>query len=132
MWEDIGGVEEAKSQLLEAIELPVRFPEIYAKAPLRVKSGALVYGPPGTDTPKSKTVNKVKLGALAHYQPLIHQSFTSHSPPRQHQHVWNFVRVYMWPPNHVVMSFDIDTRVPGGFHTPRQALLVVAAFDVAT
>ncbi len=34
-WEEIGGMAEAKAALLEVVELPTRFPHIFAKAPLR-------------------------------------------------------------------------------------------------
>lgn len=46
-WNDIGGLEEAKAEMVEAIELPHRHPEIYeyyGKKPLR---GLMLYGPPG-------------------------------------------------------------------------------------
>lgn len=46
-WDSIGGLDDAKRQLIEAIELPYRFAEHYAfygKKPLK---GLLLYGPPG-------------------------------------------------------------------------------------
>lgn len=38
---------EAKEALYEALELPLRFAKLVAKAPLRLRTGVLLYGPPG-------------------------------------------------------------------------------------
>lgn len=56
-WDDIGGLVDAKQQMLEAVELPWKHPDLYAhygKKPLR---GVLLYGPPGC--------GKTMLGAAA-------------------------------------------------------------------
>ncbi|MBW2988194.1 AAA family ATPase [Candidatus Woesearchaeota archaeon] len=47
-WEDIGGLEEAKRLLREAIELPLKNPELFKKAGIKPPKGVLLYGPPGT------------------------------------------------------------------------------------
>jgi proteasome-associated ATPase len=46
-WNDIGGLAEAKAQMIEAIELPFRYPEIYAHYHKKPIKGVLLYGPPG-------------------------------------------------------------------------------------
>ncbi|KAL0752090.1 hypothetical protein Bca101_034093 [Brassica carinata] len=46
-WEDVGGVTDVKNAIKEMIELPSRFPKIFAKSPLRLRSNVLLYGPPG-------------------------------------------------------------------------------------
>lgn len=46
-WEEVGGLAEVKAALREALELPARAPALVAAAPLRLRTGALLYGPPG-------------------------------------------------------------------------------------
>ncbi|MFW9940563.1 MAG: CDC48 family AAA ATPase [Candidatus Thorarchaeota archaeon] len=47
-WEDIGGLEEAKQQLREIIEWPLKYPELYTHLNSKPPNGILLYGPPGT------------------------------------------------------------------------------------
>ncbi|CAK9138493.1 unnamed protein product [Ilex paraguariensis] len=46
-WEDIGGLSDIRNAIKEMIELPSKFPNIFAQAPLRMRSNVLLYGPPG-------------------------------------------------------------------------------------
>ncbi|KAH9318657.1 hypothetical protein KI387_020426, partial [Taxus chinensis] len=46
-WEDVGGLSETRISIQEMLELPVKFSKIFSKAPLRLRSGVLLYGPPG-------------------------------------------------------------------------------------
>jgi proteasome-associated ATPase len=46
-WNDIGGLENAKQQLKEAIELPVSHPRIFEKYGHKPPKGIMLYGPPG-------------------------------------------------------------------------------------
>ncbi|CAH9133056.1 unnamed protein product [Cuscuta epithymum] len=46
-WEDVGGLNDICSSIKEMIELPSKFPDIFSQAPLRMRSNALLYGPPG-------------------------------------------------------------------------------------
>lgn len=46
-WDDIGGLEDAKRQLREAIEAPVRYAEAFARYGKRPIKGVLLYGAPG-------------------------------------------------------------------------------------
>ncbi|KAH6832757.1 peroxisome 1 [Perilla frutescens var. hirtella] len=46
-WEDVGGLNDIRNAIKEMIELPSRFPNIFAEAPLRLRSNVLLYGPPG-------------------------------------------------------------------------------------
>ncbi len=47
-WDDIGGLEEARQELIEAVEWPLKFPEKFEKMSIRPPRGILLYGPPGT------------------------------------------------------------------------------------
>lgn len=47
-WADIGGLEKARQELVETIEWPLRYPEIFGRACLRPSKGILLCGPPGT------------------------------------------------------------------------------------
>jgi len=47
-WEDIGGLEDAKQQLVEVVEWPLKFPGLYRHMDATPPKGILLYGPPGT------------------------------------------------------------------------------------
>jgi len=47
-WDDVGGHDLIKRELREAIELPLRYPELLRRARVRPPRGILLYGPPGT------------------------------------------------------------------------------------
>jgi len=47
-WEDIGGLEEIKQKLIEAVEWPLKYPDLFRKADAKPPKGILFSGPPGT------------------------------------------------------------------------------------
>ncbi|CCH60280.1 hypothetical protein TBLA_0C04840 [Henningerozyma blattae CBS 6284] len=47
-WDDIGGLDDIKSELRETVEYPVLHPDQYTKFGLAPSKGVLFYGPPGT------------------------------------------------------------------------------------
>ncbi len=47
-WEDIGGLEEAKQELREAVEWPLKYPKAFQRLGIEPPRGVLLYGPPGT------------------------------------------------------------------------------------
>jgi transitional endoplasmic reticulum ATPase len=46
-WEEIGGLEEVKEELREAVEWPLKNPEVFKRMGIRPPKGILLYGPPG-------------------------------------------------------------------------------------
>jgi len=47
-WNDIGGLKEAKLELQEAVEWPLKYFEIFQHMDAKPPKGILLYGPPGT------------------------------------------------------------------------------------
>jgi transitional endoplasmic reticulum ATPase len=47
-WDDIGGLERAKQELIEAVEWPLKYPEIFKTVNIKPPRGILLFGPPGT------------------------------------------------------------------------------------
>ena len=46
-WSDVGGLEDVKQQLREAVEWPLKRPDAYEKLGIAPPKGILLYGPPG-------------------------------------------------------------------------------------
>jgi transitional endoplasmic reticulum ATPase len=46
-WDDAGGLDDVKQRLKEAVEWPIKSPEIFTKLGIRPPKGILLYGPPG-------------------------------------------------------------------------------------
>ncbi|MCW4049714.1 MAG: CDC48 family AAA ATPase [Candidatus Bathyarchaeota archaeon] len=47
-WDDVGGMEETKQELKEAVEWPLKYSEVFDYADVKPPKGILIYGPPGT------------------------------------------------------------------------------------
>ena len=47
-WEDVGGLEDTKQELREAIEWPLKYGEIFEYSGVNPPKGIMLYGPPGT------------------------------------------------------------------------------------
>lgn len=47
-WEDIGGLQQVKDELAEAVEWPLKHGDLFAQADVKPPKGILLHGPPGT------------------------------------------------------------------------------------
>ncbi len=47
-WDDIGGLEDIKARLQEAVQWPLTYPDAYEQVALDSTTGILLHGPPGT------------------------------------------------------------------------------------
>jgi transitional endoplasmic reticulum ATPase len=47
-WEDIGGLEDVKQDLKEAVEWPLKHKDVFERMGIRPPKGVLLFGPPGT------------------------------------------------------------------------------------
>lgn len=47
-WDQIGGLNEVKAELAEAIEWPLKYADLFDQADVKPPKGLLLYGPPGT------------------------------------------------------------------------------------
>nr|XP_012635084.1 peroxisome biogenesis factor 1 isoform X1 [Microcebus murinus] len=47
-WDKVGGLHEVRQILVDTIQLPAKYPELFANLPIRQRTGILLYGPPGT------------------------------------------------------------------------------------
>ncbi|MCS6769204.1 MAG: CDC48 family AAA ATPase [Candidatus Caldarchaeum sp.] len=47
-WDEIGGLESVKQELREAVEWPLKYPDVFKRLGIRPPRGILLYGPPGT------------------------------------------------------------------------------------
>lgn len=47
-WREIGGLAKVKQTLIETLELPSKYARLFNKVPIKLRSGLLLYGPPGS------------------------------------------------------------------------------------
>jgi transitional endoplasmic reticulum ATPase len=47
-WDQVGGLQDVKEELREAVEWPLKYPDLFAQLNATPPKGLLLYGPPGT------------------------------------------------------------------------------------
>lgn len=47
-WSDVGGLEDVKQELIEAVGWPLKFKGLFSRSALKPPKGIFLYGPPGT------------------------------------------------------------------------------------
>ncbi|MEM4598096.1 MAG: CDC48 family AAA ATPase [Candidatus Diapherotrites archaeon] len=47
-WSDIGGLESVKEELRQAVEWPLKYPDLFKEMGIKPAKGIMLYGPPGT------------------------------------------------------------------------------------
>ena len=84
VWGDIGGLERVKSQLKEAVEWPLKYPDAFRKIGIVPPKGILLYGPPGTGkTLLAKAVaNETESNFIAIKGPEVYNKYVGESEKR--------------------------------------------------
>ena len=125
-WDDVGGVEAAREQLREGIELPLRHPEAFRRIGIRPAKGFLLFGPPGTG--KTLMAKAVAREANANFIATKSADLLSKWYGESEQQVSRlFARARQVAPT-VIFIDEIDSLVPargGGLGEPQVTERVV-------
>ncbi len=80
-WEDVGGLETVKQQIREAVEWPLKYPDMFKRANITAPKGILLYGPPGTGkTLMAKAVaNETKVNFISVKGPALMSKYVGES-----------------------------------------------------
>jgi transitional endoplasmic reticulum ATPase len=117
-WDDIGGVEEARTRLREGVELPLKNPDSFRRVGIRPAKGFLLFGPPGTG--KTLLAKAVAHEAQANFVAAKSSDLLSKWYGESEQQVSQlFARARQVAPT-VIFIDEIDTLAPvrGGLGEP--------------
>lgn len=80
-WEDVGGLEEIKRQIQEAVEWPLKYTDLFSCAKISPPKGILLHGPPGTGkTLMAKAVaNETKVNFISIKGPALISKYVGES-----------------------------------------------------
>ena len=80
-WEDVGGLDAVKQQIREAVEWPLKYPDMFKQAKINTPKGILLYGPPGTGkTLMAKAVaNETKVNFISVKGPALISKYVGES-----------------------------------------------------
>ena len=80
-WEDVGGLDTVKQQIREAVEWPLKYPDLFKQAKINTPKGILLYGPPGTGkTLMAKAVaNETKVNFISVKGPALISKYVGES-----------------------------------------------------
>ncbi|HLE17276.1 MAG TPA: CDC48 family AAA ATPase [Syntrophales bacterium] len=80
-WEDVGGLEAVKQQIREAVEWPLKYPDMFKQAKINMPKGILLHGSPGTGkTLLAKAVaNETKVNFISVKGPALISKYVGES-----------------------------------------------------
>ncbi|HZE22002.1 MAG TPA: AAA family ATPase, partial [Desulfobaccales bacterium] len=80
-WEDVGGLQEVKARLKEAVEWPLKYAHLYKQAGIKAPKGVLLSGPPGVGkTMLAKAIaNESRVNFLAVKGPALLSKYVGES-----------------------------------------------------
>jgi len=109
-WEDVGGLEDVKQSLKEAVEWPLKHPESFKRVGIRPVRGILLYGPPGCGkTYITKALaNEAGVNFIAIKGPELLSKWVGESE----QHVRDVFRRAKQVAPSIILFDEIDALVP--------------------
>ncbi len=109
-WEDVGGLEEVKQSLKEAVEWPLKKPESFKKIGIRPPRGILLYGPPGCGKTyiAQALANEAKVNFIAVKGPELLSKWVGESE----QHVRDVFRRAKQVAPSIILFDEIDALAP--------------------
>ena len=115
-WDDIGGLDKVKQELKEAVEWPLKYPEIYEKLGLRPPRGIILFGPPGTG--KTMLAKAVANESEANFISVKGPELLSKWVGESEKHVREIFRKARQAAPCVIFFDEIDSIAPrrGGMH----------------